>query len=129
MPTTQMQESFLELYIKYTAKQESPQAFHLWVGITILASALGRKCFINRGYYRLYPNLFTIVVAGSARCRKSTAISIGIRLLDGIPTTKVISGKKPPEEFLREMDEASVESETEGKKIWNTSPVLVHSSE
>lgn len=125
------QESFLELYIKYTSKQESPAAFHLWVGITVLASALGRKCFINRGYYRLYPNLFCILVAGSARCRKSTAINIGVRLLDGVEATKVISGKITPEQFLREMDEASsqIENNESKAKEWITSPVLVHASE
>ena len=124
-------DSFLELYIKYTSKQESPAAFHLWVGITVLAAALGRKCYINRGYYRLYPNLFCILVAGSARCRKSTAINIGVRLLDGIESTKVISGKITPEQFLREMDEASIQIdnvETKAKE-WITSPVLVHASE
>src|SRR5213080_4652355 len=96
-------ESFLDLYMAYTNAQESPELFHLWVGTTILASALGRKCFINRGYYRLFPNLFTILVAGSAKCRKSTAINLGVRLLDGIDTTKIVSGKITPEKFIHEI--------------------------
>lgn len=96
-------ESFLDLYLRYTEKQESPAEFHLWVGITMVAAAMGRKCFIERGYYRLYPNLFTILVAGSARCRKSTAINIGVSLLKGVPTTRVISGKITPEKFIDEI--------------------------
>ena len=81
-------ENFLQLYLNYTRAQESPELFHLWTGTTILAAALGRKCWINRGYYRLYPNLFCILVAGSAKCRKSTAVNIGVRLLTDIDTTK-----------------------------------------
>lgn len=98
-----MDESFLDMYLRYTEKQESPAEFHLWVGITMVAAAMGRKCYIERGYYRLYPNLFTILVAGSARCRKSTAIKIGVNLLQGVPTTKVISGKITPEKFIDEI--------------------------
>ena len=44
-----LDESFLRLYLKYTSKQESPDDFHLWVGMTMVAAALGRKCFINGG--------------------------------------------------------------------------------
>src|SRR5262245_2579922 len=98
-----MSDSFLDKYLRYTSKQESPAEFHLWVAMTIVAAAMGRKCFINRGYYRLYPNLFTILVAGSARCRKSTAIRIGVELLKGVPTTKVVGGKITPEKFIQEI--------------------------
>jgi hypothetical protein len=114
-------ESFLDLYLRYTEKQESPAEFHLWVGITMVAAALGRKCYIERGYYRLYPNLFTILVAGSARCRKSTAIKIGVSLLQGVPTTRVISGKITPEKFIEEIGPPKG-----GTAIPN---VLVHSGE
>jgi len=115
-----LDESFLKLYLKYTSKQESPEDFHLWVGMTMVAAALGRKCFIKRGYYNLFPNLFTILVAGSARCRKSTAINIGVDLLKGVPSTRVIGGKITPERFIEEI-----------KPLDGGSPpnVLVHSGE
>jgi Protein of unknown function (DUF3987) len=116
-----MDESFLDMYLRYTEKQESPAEFHLWVGITMVAAAMGRKCYIERGYYRLYPNLFTILVAGSARCRKSTAIKIGVSLLQGVPTTRVISGKITPEKFIEEIGPPKG-----GTAIPN---VLVHSGE
>jgi hypothetical protein len=115
-----MNESFLDLYLRYTAKQESPAEFHLWTAMTVVAAAMGRKCFINRGYYKLFPNLFTILVAGSARCRKSTAINIGVDLLKAVPTTRVIAGKITPERFIKE-----IEPINEGKPP----NILVHSGE
>lgn len=119
-------DSFLDVYMEYTKRQESPELFHLWTGFTILASVLGRKCYLDKGYYKLFPNLFVILVAGSAKCRKSTGINIGVDLLKGllkdITTTKVISGKITPERFLDELQGASA-----GK---GSSPnILVHSSE
>jgi hypothetical protein len=116
-----MAESFLELYMTYTSKQESPAEFHLFTAMTIVGAALGRKCFIDRGYYQLYPNFFTILVAGSARCRKSTAIGIGVELLKSVATTKVVSGKTTPERFIKEIAPATT----------TDAPLnmLVHSSE
>jgi hypothetical protein len=114
-----MTDSFLELYLKYTQKQESPAEFHLFTAMTIVGAALGRKCWMDRGYYKLYPNFFTILVAGSARCRKSTAIGIGVDLLKAVPTTKVVKGKTTPERFIKE-----IEPDTAGPLN-----ILVHSSE
>jgi hypothetical protein len=105
--TRNREESFLDLYLEYTQKQESPEMFHLWTAITILASALGRKCYIDKGYYYLFPNLFTILVAGSARCRKSTAINLGIELLLEVPDVRVVSGKITPEKFIHEIADPS----------------------
>lgn len=127
----QRKESFLDLYLRYTLGQESPEAFHLWVGVSILAAALGRKVYIDRGYYKLYPNIFCILVAGSARCRKSTAINIGIRLLQGIETTRVVAGKITPEKFLEELaNGVEVTPGKEGEAPQYKAPAtLVHSSE
>jgi len=115
-----LDKSFLSLYLEYTGKQESPSDFHLWVGMTMVAAALGRKCYIKRGYYNLYPNLFTILVAGSARCRKSTAINIGVDLLRVVPTTRVIAGKITPERFIKEIEPSPTGSAPN---------ILVHSGE
>lgn len=114
------ERSFLDRYLQYTAKQESPDLFHLWVGMTVVAAALGRKCYLDKGYYKLYPNLFTLLVAGSARCRKSTAINIGVSLLEKVAGCRVVSGKITPERFINEIapDPGAVPPS-----------ILVHSSE
>jgi len=88
--------------------------------MTVVAAALGRKCYLDKGYYKLYPNLFTLLVAGSARCRKSTAINIGVSLLEKVAGCRVVSGKITPERFINEIapDPGAV-----------SPSILVHSSE
>lgn len=122
------ENSFIAQYLKYTKKQESPEAFHLWTSITLLSGVLGRKCFLHKGFYTLYPNLFVILVAGSARCRKSTAINIGIDLLDGLETPKIISGKITPERFIIELEQ-SPKVDSAGVTTHLSPNILVHSSE
>lgn len=131
MSESEREESFLQVYLDYCKEQESPDIFHLWVGITVLASVLGRKCYLDKGFYHLYPNLFTILVAGSARCRKSTAIDLGMApLLDGVEATVVLSGKLTPEKFLREMADAqSSIAQPDGTVITTSPSFLVEASE
>ena len=127
--------SFLDLYLEYTADQESPDSFHLWTGLTVLSAAMGRKCFLSKGYYRLFPNLFVVLVAGAAKCRKSTAINLGVvspdgeRLFENIPTTKVVSGKITPEKFIREIADAQTTTDSNGHSSLMCPAILVHSSE
>src|SRR6266478_1840079 len=128
------EDSFIDLYLEYTADQESPDSYHMWTALTVLAAALGRKCYLNKGYYRLYPNLFVVLVAGAAKCRKSTAINLGIvapsgeRLFADIPSTKIISGKITPEKFIREISEAQIiDPDVPGRL--RCPNIFVHSSE
>ena len=102
-------ESWITRYLRFTEKHEAPEMFHLWVAITVLSAAMGRRSYIDRGYYRLYPNFFTVLVAGSARCRKSTAINIGARLLADASVSRIIAGKTSTERFLKDLQWVSPE--------------------
>lgn len=93
------QESWLRSYLSYTGKHEAPELFHFWVGVSVISAALGRKCYFRKGYYKLYPNFFTVLVAGSARCRKTTAIEIGVALLKDT-SVRITTGKSSTERFI-----------------------------
>lgn len=69
-------KDWIKSYLMYTEASESPEAFHLWCGLSAVAASLGRAVFLDRGYYTLFPNLFVVLVASSAVSRKSTAIGL-----------------------------------------------------
>lgn len=123
------EKSFIHKYVEYTRNQESPLSFHIWTALTVLASVMGRKCFMNRGFYVLYPNLFTILVAGSALCRKSTSIALATNLvdLDTIPGALVFKGKVTPEKLTKDIAEAQLIEPSTGE--WATPNVLICASE
>lgn len=83
-PSNRKTEDFLASYIEYTMKQESPEVFHLWTGIGVICACLGQRTWINRSQYKIYPNAYIILVSDSGICRKSTAVSIGRDLLQGM---------------------------------------------
>ena len=81
-------DDWLESYLQYTKKSESPTQYHLWSGISAIASVLRRKCFCNwglRGY--IYPN-FYVALVGPPGGRKGTAMKIAKEMVQdlGIPT-------------------------------------------
>lgn len=77
-------KDWLKSYLRYTLNQESPEVFHLWCGISVLAAVMNRKCWIDRGYYFTYPNHYICLVSASALCKKSTAAKIAIDLYNQI---------------------------------------------
>lgn len=103
------QGNFIEEYINFTKKQESPEDFHRWVAISIIATALGRKVWLDQGYYKIYPNLYIILVGESAIVHKSSAANIGDRVLREAlgDTINVVSQKISPEAFINYLSKLS----------------------
>ena len=108
-------ENWLHTYLEYTSEQESPTEFHLWTSMAILSATLGRHVWIDRGYYTIYPNLFIILVAGSAKCRKSVSTHMGLDLLYELrDKPMVFSQKITNEALIQALSEAKVDNSSAG---------------
>lgn len=105
-------DGFILSYIEYTKHQESPTDFHRWNAIFSIASALGRDCYLPRGYYNLYPNLYIFIVADSARLRKSTSAGIGVKLTKEALTSNIsyFAQKITPEAFIKFLQDRNEET-------------------
>lgn len=56
----------------------APQIFLKWAAISAVGAALGRKCWFNRGSFRVYPNFF-ICLVGEPASGKGSAINFVYR--------------------------------------------------
>lgn len=92
MPTRKLKD-WIGTYLEYTQGHESPLVFHQWTGLSVLSAAIRRNLWIDRGFYTLYPNLYTVLVASSGRLRKSVATGIGCALLRKVPGVQLIHEK------------------------------------
>lgn len=68
-------------FLNYVSMQESPELFKTWTAISVMSATLGRNVWIDRGFYRIFPNHYIILLAASAECRKSVIARIGMDLL------------------------------------------------
>ena len=102
---SRIHEDFLDAYLEYTLKQESPEMFHKWVCISILCAALDRHVYMDRGFSKLFPNLYITLCAQSARLRKTACCDIGVNLLQKAlgETVNHISQKLSPEALILEL--------------------------
>ena len=101
-------EPWLDTYIEYTKEQESPKSFNVMTGFAVLSAAIGRNVWLPRIKYTIFPNLYVIMIAASAKCRKSVAVGIGRKLL--------VAMEKPPMIFAQKITpEALIDAITESK--------------
>lgn len=66
---------WLDSYLAYTANSEPPKLYHTWSAISTVAAALQRKCVMNWGKLRFYPNMYIVLVGPPGRARKGTAMA------------------------------------------------------
>lgn len=113
--------SFMDVYLEYTRFQESPLRFHSWACLYTIASVIRRNVYIDKFYYRLYPNLYIALIGPSAAVKKTTAADIAAELITTFPTISFIKGKVTAWEFFRELGNAS--------KSTGEAPVSIYSGE
>lgn len=120
-------DSWLHEYLRYTQGQESPQEFHMWTGLSIIAAVLGRNVWLDRGYYKLFPNIYVMLVAEPGICKKSVATSIGVSLLQALPDPPYVFAQKvTPERLIQALSE---QLEVEGQHLRLDSSAFVYAPE
>lgn len=98
--------SWLEGYLAYTAESESPEEYHLWVGISAIAGALRRRTFFDMGYFLLYPNMYIVLVGPAGRCKKSTAMRVGRQMLGAVPGLEFTTDSVTRERLIQDLTQA-----------------------
>lgn len=85
--------NFIDGFLEYTKEAESPTSFLRWAAITALAATLRDNTwwYVGTGT-RIYPNIYTILVARSGACRKGYPLQQVNKLLKMIDNTKRIDG-------------------------------------
>lgn len=98
--------SWLDAYLAYTAESESPEEYHLWVGISAIAGALRRRVFFDMGYFLLYPNMYVVLVGPPGRCKKSTAMRVGRQMLGQVPGLEFTTDSVTRERLIQDLTQA-----------------------
>ena len=108
-------DGFIRDYVDFASGlTDAPKVFHLFCGLSLLGSALGRRAWVpGFGGQNLFPNLWLTILAPSSRYRKSTAVGIAENLLRqaGINTL--------PQEFSRESLISMLQQEPHSTFIWS----------
>lgn len=77
--------NWLESYLEYADKTESPRRLHFWAGVSAIAGALRRKVWIDQNFFKWYPSFYIIFVAKPGIVSKTTTLDIAMDLLREVP--------------------------------------------
>ena len=83
---------------------DAPTQFHLATIVSVMGTILGRSTFFRIGGKRIYPNLWTVLVAKSSVFRKSTSISLGLDLLRQISSDKILPSEFSLEKLIQVLE-------------------------
>lgn len=112
--------NWIRAYLDYTSESESPESYHLWAGISAIASAVRRNVWLDQGLYVLFPNLYIAFIGPPARTAKSTALYMQKGIINNIPGVKMGPAACSREQLIRAMAES---------KFDNQCALTIHSSE
>lgn len=109
--------NWLTSYATYTANTEAPREFHMWAGISTIAGALGRKCWMDMGTFTLFPAFYIVFVAPPGIATKSTTAGLGMEMLKTSRSTKVFEGSITWQAVMDELMDCQKQIEIDGKKL------------
>lgn len=119
---------FLAAYREYTSEHEATAKVHHWTGVSLLAAALERKVFLDRGYYKVFPNLYMFIIGAPGLVKKSTSTAIGVDLLRELPTINMTAESLTRPVLIDNLARAQSEYEYKGEKC-KQSAIYCYASE
>jgi len=126
---------WLDSYIRLTDNSEPPELFRRWIGVSVVAAVMQRKCYMEWGDdITDYPNFYIILTSPPGRARKGIAMRQGRKFLkDKALGHKLAPDRTTPESLIKDLSEAGQMAkfvDGRGKEvIFTHSSMTVFSSE
>jgi len=96
-------KSWIDTYLEYTANHEATRKVHKWSAISVIAGALERKCWVDRGSYYLFPNLYVFIVGSSGVIRKSTSTAMAVKFLRNVESMRIMSERVTAASLIQQL--------------------------
>ncbi len=91
-------------YIAYNAGNECPTSYHIWSCLAAFSTVLSRRVWIDRGYFKIPPNLYVCLV-GDAGSGKNIARGIASKrlIIDNFPDIPIAASVTSREDICKFM--------------------------
>jgi len=117
-------DDWINSYMDFTKNSEPPETYKKWTAISLIASVLQRKTYLEWGPITFYPNMYIVLVGPSGKCRKGTAMGVGSKFLRKIGISMAAEATTR-EALIKSLAEAQ---EDEGFSVGDDGNVLDHAS-
>jgi hypothetical protein len=117
--------SWLDLVVSQHVESEAPSSFWRWSALCAISAVLKDKVWIDRHYYKLYPNIYVMLFAHSG-LKKGPPVNMARVLVENVNNTRVINGRASIQGILKKLGTAETKP---GGYIINSSCGFICSSE
>lgn len=118
---------FIEDYKEYVKETESSSKYHLFGSLFCLSSLLGRRCWMDLGYWTVYPNLY-VVFNGPAGNRKTAAMDIAYNILKEVGGINFAAHSESAQALMLEIRDAKLPFTYKGEEKFHC-PLVVFATE
>jgi hypothetical protein len=119
---------WLDAYMLFTEETEPCELYRQWVGVSVIAAALQRKCYLHWGSQVWYPNLYIVLTGPPGEPRKGTAMASGYSVLRPL-NLKLSADRLTPEHFIKELSSCLITTQFDAGKFMNHCSLTVFSKE
>ena len=81
---------------------ESPKRYWYWAGLSAISAVVNNKLYLDKFYYHLYPNLFTVLI-GRSGIRKNRPVIMAEDLVQEVDNTRIISGRASIQAIIKDL--------------------------
>ena len=99
--------SFLGDYRTFAKGSEAHPTYHTFAALVALSSVVSRRVWLEMGYFKVYPNLYTVLV-GPAGNRKTSAMTIARNLIREVGNIPFSAECVTKEKLILDMAEGEV---------------------
>lgn len=118
--------SWIQEIMESTKEMETPRSFWYWSGLATISAVVKDNIWLSRGgAYNLYPNIYVMLLAGSA-LKKGPPIGLSKSIVRAVNNTRVIAGRSSIQGIMKKLSTAQTEP---GKPINTKSTGYVVASE
>ena len=100
-----MNQSWITQVVNSHRDTESPERFWYWSAISAIGATLGKQIYVNRWIYKLYPNLYIFLVAGSGM-KKSPPVNLAKNLCLLAGGVRTVSGRTSVQKVIEDLSKA-----------------------
>lgn len=95
------EDTFLDKYVEWaSAATDAPKSYHIACGIVVLSTLLSGSIYLPTSFGPIFPNIWCMLLADTTITRKSTAMSLALRLLNTVTPDSVVFTDTTPEGMM-----------------------------
>ena len=105
--------TWIERLLQVTRESESPRKYYYWAGLAAIAGVVKNNVFLDKFYYKLYPNIYVLLV-GKSGIRKGPPVALARKLVREVNNTRIITGRASIQAIITELRTARTFEGTDG---------------